>query len=204
MLKPLARTTLTMTAALMAVLMCLGVAYAGQGDGAAKDVSAGELSSLFPEGIPDGAFAPGELVVKMKPSMKKDLDVSSARFGVKSLDEICSRGKVKKISPVFPSFDPEAVAKRNPRAKEVTDLSTTYLVKVDKYATMMETLGQLRLNPNVEYTEPNLLVEFHSNYPNDPYYQDTSHSWGQHSNASGFSGAKYSVPERVCALLEIR
>lgn len=147
----------------------------------------GTLEAVSPPITQTSEFAPGELIVKLKPGAKlaesrlADKAYLSSRPAFKG---VAQKHKIKRASLLFPNLHPDMAKQRfKQRANRgkgliTPDLSTVYKLALDDpKAPIVEICERLRQEPDVEFAEPNGIARIQM-VPNDPYYS-SSGSWGQ-------------------------
>lgn len=132
----------------------------------------GTIQTTIPQ---EPEFVPGELIVKFKPTAKIVKTITKngiANVGLESIDALNEKHKVKSWEKVF-----KTAKKPKAATKKVSDLSNIYLLTLPKDADVLSVAEKYNKNPNVEYAEPNYIVQICVT-PNDPYY---SRQWA-HQN----------------------
>ena len=159
-------------------------------------------------------YAPGEIIIKFNDTAglildrklsTKTLELPLSQTGFVSLDTLNQKHKVKHMEPVFKALKTKQLqsgkshtelseetqkefptrSKRIPKNAELPNLSNIYKLELeDKNTNLLQVIEEYKKDPNVEYAEPNYVVEVQS-LPNDTYVdpdQDGNWStgaWGQ-------------------------
>lgn len=145
-------------------------------------------------------YAPGEIIIKLRTKGNPEALLSQSysermRGDTSVLSRVKSRHNLKSEKPVFKGLHnklkqndislqqlraktkAESPRTRSRRLEQVQkiDLLPIYVVKTDE--NVLETCARLNEDPEIEYAEPNYIMEAQM-VPDDPYYHSQG-SWGQ-------------------------
>ncbi len=167
----------------------------------------GQLEHSLPEKHRQPEYAPGEVIVKFKDSVKEcvhclleekrsfanatsdssnSLDQLNKRYQVKSARPLCSQWHHKSITEskrMYQKAMEETKRKfphrfaRAPKNAKQPDFTHIYVLEVTKDADIPAICEAYNQDPEVEYAEPNYIYTIQM-VPNDPYYSSKG-SWGQ-------------------------
>ena len=129
----------------------------------------------------EAKFASDEIIVKYKKGLTVQPAISTDQIavtGISSVDTLHKKLNVTSMNKVF-KRRPMVLKRVRAGIQEagLPDLSNIYKLKIGKNTAISETVEMYRKDPNVEYAEPNYIVNI-CLLPNDPYYY-SSGSWGQ-------------------------
>ncbi len=136
-------------------------------------------------------YAPGEIIVKFKPSVKMSAaQLAAAKpdpdkvTNFNSVNGILSKHKLTKVKKTFKDLDIERIKRKFPkrtfRADKKTktpDLSNILILTFPANTDIHAVIDELKKDPKVEYAEPNYMMHAYA-VPNDTYY-NSSGAWGQ-------------------------
>jgi serine protease len=115
---------------------------------------------------PEAAFVPGEVIVKMRPTLTLGAeDLSMLR--IQKEKEITSGGEI------IYRIEPPVMATMT--AEQARDRT-------------MEVVRELQAKPNVEYAQPNYILHIADTTPNDPRYPEQWHYFNNGTGAGGSPG----------------
>ncbi|MDL1988603.1 MAG: S8 family serine peptidase [Deltaproteobacteria bacterium] len=146
-------------------------------------------------------YAPHEIIVKFKPTVKSQLSISVTpeavvETNIHSIDRLNRKFKVKALSKVFKGKKPKTIRRVmvNVPDEELPDLSTVYRAKLPDDVDIFQAISEYRQDPSVEYAEPNYLATIFSTYPNDTFFpaQWSLHNTGE---SGGTNDADIDAPE---------
>lgn len=133
-------------------------------------------------------YAPHEIIVKFKPTVKSQLSISITpeavvETNIPSIDRLNRKFKVKALSKVFKGKKPKTIRRvmLNVPDEELPDLSTVYRAKLPDDVDIFQAINEYRQDPSVEYAEPDYLATIFSTYPNDTSFpaQWSLHNTGE-------------------------
>jgi subtilisin family serine protease len=132
-------------------------------------------------------YVPGEVIVKLKAKEGLQLlsemsDSERAAKDANTLSRLKSKHNLHNERPVFESLhnklkNPNTILKAQQVQNQANkvNLLPIYVLKTNR--DVLETCSQLNEDPDVEYAQPNYIMELYM-VPDDPYYR-SSGSWGQ-------------------------
>ena len=127
------------------------------------------------------AYAPGEVIVKLRPGTSEQTLSDFAAGGGNSAGETFVR-------PVGEPLEPIARRTGSSRLDRITSdrgLDRTYVFKVDPDDDIDLAINRLAANPSVEYAEPNYLIKLGSVLPDDPKFKE---QWALRNLGIGVTG----------------
>jgi subtilisin family serine protease len=120
------------------------------------------------------AYAPGEIIVKLKESAR---GLSAADLNARAMSIAPVIGK-RVDGPGGGAFQPLSQTAEKNRVEEIISrrgLERIFVLTVDRDADIDSLIGELQSRDDVEYAEPNYRIKLGSVTPNDPRYYD---QWG--------------------------
>lgn len=129
-----------------------------------------------PTAAPQRPFAPGELLVKLRPQAQGSALAESP--ALPPLDSLNRKYAVRAMEQVFKQPAGEKALLPSPDATPAREeLSLVYRLRLPPEADILAIAQEYACNPAVEYAEPNYLVSI-ALAPDDYYYNRTG-TWGQ-------------------------
>jgi subtilisin family serine protease/Tol biopolymer transport system component len=136
-------------------------------------------------------YKPGEIIVKFKESshVLKKAYLKPQNTGIKSIDKLNKKYRVKKQERIFRSIGKKSKNRFGRLLKVKGQLENIYKLSLPKKAKIEFVVKDYKKDPNVEYAEPNFIVETTATTPNDPYYSSQWHLNNTGQNVNGTIGA---------------
>ncbi|MCS6847259.1 MAG: S8 family peptidase [Anaerolineae bacterium] len=144
--------------------------------------------SLYP--VPVEVFAPGEVLIGLKPAFAQQAKIAragAAQFGIATLDRLNAQFGVRSVEPVFsPEFTADALAAAH-------GLDGVYKLTLPPETHLATAIAAYQADPAIEYAEPNRIY-YATFTPNDT---DLAKQWALHNTGQtgGRADADIDMPE---------